>query len=288
MWKKYILPIIGGLLFVITLYLINMDKQAISFFPLDDTHTFNYADTKISLIGEEGTNQYEMQWDVHSQSDTELAMRQDVSLLFVNGRLKGVRSKWQQDTDKIDINQNFIGQDSNHYESISFHQGEIHIDDNTIRSIQRMSHDDLYVIDSPSEPIASFKEPANEYEKEWKEVLKRTSNQQLIYQWQQLMYYFNVDSSDYYAIPLTNLILYEDTPLPNMTKQESNQVIGQLWEGLYKNYIIPALDPPNDKLSSFVPIILIDKEAKHLLVLFELNGKKEQLIQRLPKATLSD
>ncbi|MFS0751440.1 hypothetical protein [Oceanobacillus sp. 1P07AA] len=286
MWKKYILPIIGGLIFVLTIYIINIDKQAISFFPLDDTHTFNYADTKISLIGEEDTNRYEMQWNINSQSDEELTMRQDVSLLFLNGRLKGVRSKWQQNTDKIDIQENFIGQNSNHFESISFHQGEIHIDDNTIRSIQQMSQDDLYVIDSPSEPIASFKEPANEYEKEWEEVLNRTSNQQLIYQWQQLIHYYQVDSSNYYVIPLTKLVLYEASPLPNMTKEKSDQVIGQLWEGLYKNYIIPALDPPNDNLSSFVPLILIDKEAKHLFVLFELNGKKEQLIQRLPKATL--
>ena len=68
-----------------------------------------------------------------------------------------------------------------------------------------------------------------------------------------------------------------------MSQQETNVLIGRLWEGIYKNYVIPASESSENQLESYIPLILIDKQNTHLYVLFELNGGREQLIQRIPE-----
>ncbi|WP_067730419.1 hypothetical protein [Oceanobacillus damuensis] len=259
-------------------------SPTVSFFPLDPESTVEYASTSLTLLSEEGTNKYEVDWKVASASDKIMYLRQDVSLLFDNGRLRGVRSKWQQNTKNIQVEEKVRGEDSRHFQSISFHHGENHYSDEAIRSIQKMSFDELYVIDSPTTPIASFKTPANAYESKWKELLDRTSRQQLLFHWHELVNYFHIDLENYISLPLVDMYKYENQALPQMSQEETNNLIGRLWEGLYKNYIIPAMDPPNNKLNSFIPLILIDKEGEHLLVIFEFNGKKEQLIQRIPSS----
>ncbi|MFC4022791.1 hypothetical protein ACFOUV_03060 [Oceanobacillus longus] len=283
--KKWRLPliIIFSLLLVLTILRSGHSEPTVSFFPLDTDSMMEHTLTTLKLLSEEGINTYKIDWKVESASDKTLYLRQDVSLLFDNGRLRGVRSKWVQNTNRIKINERLKSEDSRHLQSISFHHGENHYSEEDIRSIQQMSYDELYVIDSPTTPIASFKTPENRYEMEWKELLDRATKQQLLFHWHELLNHFNIDVETYTTFPLIDLYRYNNNPLPTMSQEETNNAIGRLWEGLYKNYIIPALDPPNDKLNSFMPLILIDKQSTHLIVLFELNGKKEQLIQRLPK-----
>ena len=68
-----------------------------------------------------------------------------------------------------------------------------------------------------------------------------------------------------------------------MSQQETDVLIGRLWEGIYKSYVIPASESSENQLESYIPLILIDKQNTHLYVLFELNGGREQLIQRIPE-----
>ena len=68
-----------------------------------------------------------------------------------------------------------------------------------------------------------------------------------------------------------------------MSQQETDVLIGRLWEGIYKNYVIQASESSENQLESYIPLILIDKQNTHLYVLFELNGGREQLIQRIPE-----
>ena len=146
-----------------------------------------------------------------------------------------------------------------------------------------MTYDDLYVIDSPTTPLTSFTIPENQYQEEWKELLDRSSKQQLLFHWHQLLKHYKIDNEDYMMFPLLDLHKYNDRPLDGFSQEETDNIVGRLWEGIYKNYIIPVSELDAGHPNSYVPLILIDKEKKSLLMLFELNGKKERLIQKIPE-----
>lgn len=260
-----------------------ISSPAITYFPLNEERSFVEAESEVTLIAENAKDLYEMKWIAGSRSDQPLYLRQDATLLFENGMLKGVRSKWVQNTDVIHIEENLLLEDSAFFQVISYHHGEIHDSVSNITSIHRLTSDYLYVIDSPATPLESFKEPGNNHEAEWKGLLDRTSKQQLLYQWHQLFTYFGINEKNYLAVPLTELDKYQDEPLPSLSQEETDKILGQLWEGLYKNYIIPVVNEETDQVSSYIPIVLFDHNQKHLQVLFELNGEKHQLLQRYGK-----
>ncbi|MBP1971766.1 hypothetical protein J2Z83_003921 [Virgibacillus natechei] len=278
-WLFFIFTIILTSIFGVV-YIIQMNTSpAITYFPIDEETSFTYSDSTLELISEQGYDSYEIDWESNSQSDTQMYLRQDASLLFDNGRLRGVRSKWVQGTDTIHLKETLISEDSSFFQVISFHHGEVHYPNDEIKSIHQMSNDHLYVIDSPTTPLDAFKSAEDEFQIEWQILLDRTKKQQLLYHWHDLITHFNISADSYMSVPLTKLVRYGNEPLPSMTQEQTDKVIGRLWEGLYKNYIVPAANTESNELVSYVPIVLFDKEMEHLLVLFELNGKKEQLIQ---------
>ncbi len=211
-------------------------------------------------------------------------MRQDVTLLFDNGRLYGIKTKWKENTDTIKMKEKITGEDSNYYQAISYHHGEVHNPDDQITSIQQMTYDQLYVIDSPNTSMQSFKKAETDDEHEWERLLGHTTEQQLSYSWNQLMDHFQINKESYTAVPLTGLEKFNHQPLPSFTQEQTNQIIGQLWEGLYKNYVVPFItaESESETLTSFVPVILFNKQNTHLVVLYEVNGKKKRLIQQYP------
>lgn len=277
--KKVIIILCAGIILA-SICIINVQtKPAITYFPIDQDTTFSTAKTSLSLITEKGNDNYKLLWQTNSTTDIPVYLRQDVSLLFDNGRLRSALTKWVQDTDTIQLKEMLQLEDSSLYQSISFHHGEIHKSRDEIKSIQKMSSDYLYVIDSPTTPLVSFKTAKSNYEREWKDLLDRTSKQQLLYHWNTLLNHFQIDKEKYLAVPLTSLDKYQNEPLPSLSQAQTNKIIGQLWEGLYKNYVIPIVKTEKEVVDSYIPLILFDKENKHLLVLFELNKKKKQLIQ---------
>ncbi|WP_077326977.1 hypothetical protein [Virgibacillus siamensis] len=259
------------------------DTPAITYFPMDQKTKFVHASTRLKLIEEMDKDSYRISWESESKSDQKLYLRQDAAMLFDNGRLIGIQSKWKENTAIIKMKQKLTGDDSSHFQTITYHHGEVHYPDDQIKSIHKMSYDQLYVIDSPNTPLDSFKIPENEDEDEWVRLLEHTTHQQLVYNWKNLMHHFKINSSKYKPVPLTKLYMYNDQPLPSFTQEETNQIIGQLWEGLYKNYILNA--KVDQQIKSYVPLILFDKQHKHLLVLYTLNGQKEKLIQKYPDFT---
>ncbi|MFU0791469.1 hypothetical protein [Virgibacillus proomii] len=277
--KKVIIILCAGIILA-SICIINVQtKPAITYFPIDQDTTFSTTKTSLSLITEKGNDNYKLLWQTNSTTDIPVYLRQDVSLLFDNGRLRGALTKWVQDTDTIQLKEMLQLEDSSLYQSISFHHGEIHKSRDEIKSIQKMSSDYLYVIDSPTTPLVSFKTAKSNYEREWKDLLDRTSKQQLLYHWNTLLNHFQIDKEKYLAVPLTSLDKYQNEPLPSLSQAQTNKIIGQLWEGLYKNYVIPIVKTEKEVVDSYIPLILFDKENKHLLLLFELNKKKKQLIQ---------
>ncbi|GGM31564.1 hypothetical protein GCM10011351_17170 [Paraliobacillus quinghaiensis] len=255
-------------------------KTTIKYFPPDESITFQTAFTKLQLLMEKDQDSYTIEWRSYSETDEPTYLRQDISLLYVDGLLKGVKSEWQEEVSRIELDTTLYGEDSSHYQAISYHHAEVHHPEDKIKSVQKMSHDELYVIDSTNTPLESFKTPTNDTQTEWQHALNHTKTQQLHYHWQQLINHFQLASSDFLFVPLSKLYQYETSPFPTLTQDQTAKVIGQLWEGLYANYILPfnQADPSS---KSLIPLILVDKEGTHLRVLFQdHNGKMQQLIQR--------
>lgn len=282
--KKWTTGIVAAFILVapaILFYLFNNQTlPVITYFPMDKETDFVHHSTRLQLIEETDKDSYEISWESNSKSERNVYLRQDASLLFDNGRLRGVQSRWTENTALIRMKQKLFGDDSSHFQAIAYHHGEVHYPDDQIKSIHKMSYDQLYVIDSPNTPLESFKIPENEMEDEWVRLLEHTTHQQLVYYWKNLIHHFKINSKNYTPVPLTQLYKYNNQSLPSFTQEETNQIIGQLWEGLYKNYILNAKNSKH--LQSSVPLILFDKNNKHLLVVYALNGKKEKLIQQYP------
>lgn len=271
--------VIFSSLFLSLLYLEDNNVSVIKYFPIDESVTFTSYGTELKMLEQTDKDEYDIKWSTYSLLDEPIYLRQDVSLLYADGRLMGILSKWKESEQDIKLQSSVHGEDSSHYQTITFHHGEVHYPDDKIKSIQAMSSDELYVIDSPHSALESFDQPTNTVQEEWKNTLDRATNQQLSYHWKQLIQYFQIPEDQYIFVPITNLEKYQHTPIPTLDQKETTRVIGQLWEGIYKNYIV-GISSNKKPVKSFVPLVLFDKEGKHLMVLYQnQDGKKEQLIQ---------
>ena len=264
----------------------NKELSVVKFFPLDDMKRFQETSTTLTLLSESDEDEYDIQWKTSSTLEEPVYLRQDVSLLYMDGRLKGILSNWKENGQNLFQEKNIHGEDSSHYQAVTFHHGEIHYPDDKIKSIQDMSQAELYVIDSPLTPLESFTTPQNQSHEDWRRKLDHATEQQLNYQWNQLIEHYQIPKEQYEIIPLTDLPDYETKPFPKLTAEQTQQVIGLLWEGLYKNYLLPFTgqsQPDQTDINSYVPLVLVDRDGKHLLVLFEdADRKKQRLTQYYP------
>jgi hypothetical protein len=265
--------------------LIQPVRESLTYFPKDLNLLFPTAETQLTLLNEKDNDEYYVDWKVSSETDSKVYLRQDISFLFIDGILISTMSKWKENESLILQEERQTGEDSSHYQSISLHHAEVHMKDDEIKSAQTMTADELYVIDSSFSPLESFKQPSNQDQEDWKKVLDHAVNQHLYYSWNELIKYYNIDRDLLYPISLIELVKYQSTPLPGLTEEESTKVLGQLWEGLYKNYLLGIQISEEETVSplgSKVPLILIGKDKSHLIILIETkNGQKVQLIQTI-------
>ena len=98
------------------------------------------------------------------------------------------------------------------------------------------------------------------------------------------MYSFDLDQ--YTTIPLTSIYQYEEVPLPGFNKEQTQAIIGRLWEGLYKNYFLGVKKQDGttiDPIGSTIPLILVSTDQTHLLVVSELKDDDIMLLkQQIP------
>jgi len=279
---KYIYILIFMLILGITAYYIIQKevKTTINYFPIDETTSFQNAETTLDILQTKKEDEMTINWHIQSETEKPLYLRQDISLLYENGKFKGALSKWEENTKNIETQKTFTQNDHQHYQTISFHHGEIHEGKKDIKSIQTMSSDERYIVAHDDEFI-TFKQPKNDKMQQWKEKLDHLTNERVTAHWEELFNYYDIQQNDYYLIPITKLYAYNEQPLPSFTMNESQKIIGQLWEGLYKNYLLPITQMEEDHKAHYIPIVLLRKDKTHLLVLFELNGKKQKLKQKI-------
>jgi hypothetical protein len=260
-------------------------KESLTYFPIDPTLTFLTAESNLTLQDDKKQNEYNVEWQVYSETDRKVYLRQDVSLLFVDGILTDAMYQWIDNTSRQTQVKTIKGEDSSLYETISFHHAEIHLEENTIRSAQTMTKDKIYVIDSSFSPLQSFRKTSNKEQEEWKKIIDHVSSQHLQNSWNELLKHFQLNQKNYYAFTLLGLTDFNNKPLPGMSEEKTQEVIGQLWEGLYKNYLLGIKLSPTESISpvgSKVPLILISNDRSHLLILIEgKNGEKVKLVQQL-------
>lgn len=267
-------------LIIISLLLSQRAIPSITYFPIDENISFEKAATSLTL-SPETMDKMRLEWKTTSQSDQVCYLRQDISLLFANGKLKGVKTKWEDHTDIVNMEENLSANKNKRLEAISFHHGEIQYSNTDIKSIQQTSFDYLYIIESPTGKLTSFREPHTKINQAVKQKIDKETNKDLLTHWNKLAAYYNISFDDYLVIPLLSLYKYNDQPLPNMTVKQTERILGQLWEGIYKNYVLPATETKSNHITGFEPIILLDKNQAQILVLFELNNQKEMLIQKI-------
>ncbi len=229
-------------------------------------------------------NQHQVDWKVHSSLDQEAYLRQDMGLLFVNGLLKGKFAKWEQDTSDLSQEEIISYGESAKYDAISFHYTELHGDGDRITSAQTMSDDMIYVIDSPFSPLQSFTIAKSNQEQEWKKVLDQSVKNKLEQSLKNAEKTFRFNASKYISIPLDKIRRYEDQPIQGFTKKETANMLGRLWEGLYKNYYLgikksdgTAVDP----IGSTMPLILIARDKSHLLVVTQTRSGESIILKQL-------
>lgn len=263
-----------GITIIILSLISRQSVPVIQYFPSDTHATFTEARTQINQVKNKDINN--LTWSIYSNSSEKAYLRQDVSLLYVNGYFKGVLAKWQQNVASIDSKQDFTIDNNALIESITFHHGETHHENKAIYSIQQMTSDKLYLIDVPQSN--SFKQPENERDRILQKEMDERIKNNLLVHWNQLIKHFKLDTSNHTLIPLTDLITYQSEALPSQTMEETNKIIGQFWEGLYKQYVLLLNEKATNHL---MPVVLLANDQTHLILLFEIGTEKHFYIQQL-------
>ena len=276
--KKYKVIILSLFLLIVIYYqLSQLTVATIKYFPLDTEAEFSDVSTTLNLIDQD--NQIpKLQWKIQSQHQQDSYLDQNVGLLYENGRLIGIQSKWSQSNDPLSQMTELNAEPDSLYQAISYHYLELHQPSQSITSNYQMTTDQLYVI--KQDPLQFFHYPKSLKDQTIASNIDDKINQDLNKNWSDLINHYQIDQDSYYAIPFIDLYRFQDEPLPGLNLDDSKRVIAKIWEGLYKNYILPASQQRTQ--NEIMPLILLAKDGDHLLILFyDHKGDPEQLMQKI-------
>ncbi len=255
--------------------------ESITFFPIEPNVSFKTVKTSLSLEDPKSIS-----WKISSTLDRKAYLRQDAGLLFLNGRLIEKLGEWKQNTASL-AQEKSLPRQTGLLQAITFHHAELHEGNSEIFSSQAMSEDSLYIISQPPNSVFSFRSPKTNSEREWKQKLDEQTERMLYYSWNRGVRHFSVPLSEYQAYPLPIFNNRAKTGLPGFSKAASDKIIGQLWEGIYKNYINGIKKQDGTTVSpegSTIPLILLAKNQTHLLVLTETKDGSPILLRQMIEA----
>lgn len=256
-------------------------QESITFFKIDPKATFKKAETTLILTGRNT-----LHWKIVSSLNQKAYLRQDAGLLYENGRLMGEQHAWKQNTAALTQEKQMDIKQNAYLQAISFHHAELHEKGGQIFSSQTVSEDQIYVITEGSNTPASFHTPGTKEQTEWKQSLDEQTERMLRYSWNKGIRHFSVQLKDYQAFPLNRFNKKAKGSLPGFTKEETAEIMGRLWEGLYKNYILGIKKADGTSVNpagSTIPLILLANNKSHLLVITETAaGEPILLRQQIP------
>ena len=211
----------------------NQAEESFTYFPADQNAHFEAAETSLTLM-DKSNRGYTILWRTGSVLDRKAYLRQDISFLFKNGILiDSMGKEWKQQTDKINWEKKVVQKDSANYKAISFHHGEIHSND-SITSSQKITYDELYVLDSKFNTLHSFHQPTNKEEQQWKNVIDNLIQQRLQVSLENAQKTFNINLKNYTILSLSDIYQYEEKPIQGFSTQETKEIIGRLWKVFIK------------------------------------------------------
>jgi hypothetical protein len=244
-------------------------QESITYFPIDPNVTFKTAQTKLTVMKKANT----ILWKEHSTLDRKAYLRQDAALLYANGRLLETLWNWKQNTAVLEQERRIKLDKSTFLQAITFHHAELHEKEDKIFSSHEMSSDQIYFITDTQDQEKSKKQ------------LDQQTERMLQLSWNKGLRHFAIKLKNYHAFPLSQFNQLAQDVLPGFTKSETGAIVGNLWEGLYKNYILgikKADGTSENPKGSTLPLILIATDKTHLLVLTETaSGESILLRQRM-------
>ncbi|WP_045517621.1 hypothetical protein [Neobacillus niacini] len=252
-------------------------QESITYFPIDPKVTFKSLQTKLTLMDKPANT---ILWKEHSTLDRKAYLRQDAALLYANGRLLDELWNWKQNTAVLEQEKRITIDKSALLQAITFHYAELHENEDQIFSSQSMSSDQFYFV----KPSHSFKSAKTEDENKWKKQLDEHTQRMLQLSWNKGLRHFSINLKNYQAYPLSQFNELAKDVLPGFTKSETARIVGNLWEGLYKNYILgikKADGTSANPKGSTLPLILIATDKTHLLVLTETSSGEPILLRQM-------
>lgn len=244
----------------------------VKYFPLDEDVFFEEAFTSLQLT--DSSTPYCFLWQNRSSTNIPLYLRQDINLLFMNSILIGAKNKWQENTAEILTEENLCFDQESVIQGLSFSYGENHQNEK-ITSIYQMSEDELFVRKTEEGKFNSVIDKENNNGQAL--PLKEKINQVILKRQKELINHFDINKENYIIMTLFQMKkAYDANNLP-VPEEIVDRVIGQLWEGLYRNYVLPVLE---NEVYATMPLILFSKDESHLLVVFYMKDEPQLLIQQ--------
>jgi hypothetical protein len=243
-------------------------QESITYFPIDPNVTFKTAQTTLTVMKQANT----ILWKEHSTLDRKAYLRQDAALLYANGRLLETLWNWKQNTAVLEQERRIKLDKSTLLQAITFHHAELHEKEDQIFSSQEMSSDQIYFITDAADEVNSKKQ------------LDQRTERMLQLSWNKGLRHFAINLVNYHAFPLSQFNQLAKEVLPGFTKSETGAIVGNLWEGLYKNYILgikKADGTSENPKGSTLPLILIATDKTHLLVLTETASGESILLRQM-------
>src|SRR5699024_2194860 len=261
----------------ITIFQNQQTVETITYFPIDEQLSFTKAETSVDTCPNQAN---EICWKIQSDTDHPFYLRQDIGILFANGKVQAILTKWEQNKSKLILEKELTVPPNSSLQALSYHHGEIHHEDTSITSVQKMSTENTFLLKTVDKDILLTKEYVKET-KDIQEKLVSDTEDRLGMVWDRWIAEQGIKRENYELIPLITLENYNKKTLPSFTQDETDKIIGQLWEGLYKSYLIPLLNSSHDVQGDYMPIILISRDKTHLIVLYEQNKKLLSLYQKI-------
>ncbi len=262
--KKSVIFILFTIFIVSVIAATNTSVPTITYFPPDQTVTFQEQNNELDYTNNK------LHWKTISTTSKPTYLRQDIAMLYRDGVFLGFMNQWKTNHKTLSFEHLFSKPKPGMYESISYHYSENHNNDD-IRSAALMDYSylqlDCATTNCHVEQSGDQLSDSMHY------------NKKVEHHWDDLMAYFSIEEQLFTKMSMTHLFRYKDQPLPTLTQQETDDVINHLWEGIYANYIIALMDTNEKQRAHYIPLVLM--KSDEIQILYEINDKKEQLIQKI-------
>ncbi|MCO7128307.1 hypothetical protein NIE88_21505 [Sporolactobacillus shoreicorticis] len=251
-----------------------LDRPTITYFPEHPRIQYVTTATHLAFVPE---NQL-LRLQTASETKERNELMQDFSLLYRNNQLVAILNRWQKNVSELSASKE-LDMSPGFYVGLTVHQAERHID-HSIYGKEQLSQDYLMAVKTNG-TYHLYREPkttdeANQLSQYTRE-LGESRNKTL----RRAAARYGFQLSDYRVVPLDALTGESFTHIFPFGREKAERITGQLWEGLYKNYVRGiqlAQAQSESPLGSTMPLLLIAQD--HMLIVFETANRQTVLLKQ--------